>query len=64
MSKLNNLERMQTDQFKIEVGWDLQKGWVNDATCVQNSKHVDLFWVFDSYVLRDIHSFYVCLNYY
>jgi hypothetical protein len=35
------------------VGWDLQKGWVNDATFVQNSRHVDLFWVFDSYVLRE-----------
>jgi len=24
------------------------KFMVNDATCVQNSIHVDLFWVFDS----------------
>jgi len=25
----------------------LWKGWVIDATCLQNSRHVGLFWVFD-----------------
>jgi hypothetical protein len=42
-------------------GYDLQKGWVNDATCVQNSRHVDLFGVFDSEGLDNINN--ICTYY-
>ena len=41
--------------FSQDDGLDLHKVWVNDATCVQNSRHVEPFMCFCFGWLRDIH---------
>jgi hypothetical protein len=40
-----------------------EKCWVIDATCVQNSRRVDLFFVFLIVCLREFHIISYLMNY-